>query len=223
MTKENSDMISIRFALSSLAVTALFTGCSLVASVDRDAIPPDASGGSGGDSAGGGTPGSGGTTSSSGGQGGTAAGGSGGAPATCSNSMLDGDETDVDCGGSCPGCSNGMACMDAVDCSSQYCLAMVCTACGGDGDCTPVAGTYCAVGSCIPKKAPGQGCAMGNECLSGNCADALCCDTLCDQPCESCKLSGTEGACTLIANMDDPDEECGGPQVCDGMGNCVPP
>ncbi len=43
-------------------------------------------------------------------------------PETCGNTMLDGQETDVDCGGDeCPSCGVGLNCVDDNDCLSDNC------------------------------------------------------------------------------------------------------
>lgn len=46
---------------------------------------------------------------------------------TCSDTTLDGDETDVDCGGSiCGPCANGLMCQAPTDCQSNNCSMNVC-------------------------------------------------------------------------------------------------
>jgi hypothetical protein len=55
----------------------------------------------------------------------------------------------------------------------------------------------------------GQACSDGTTCASGHCTDGVCCDTACAGVCESCKLTGTVGACTAIPSGQDPDVECG--------------
>ncbi len=90
----------------------IFAGsCSLLTEVDEDLIP------SGGGAPTGGSGGTGGAVGGSAGQGGV-----GGDVGPCNNSLLDGDETDVDCGGpDCPACENGATCFSFEDCSSLYC------------------------------------------------------------------------------------------------------
>jgi Dickkopf N-terminal cysteine-rich region len=53
---------------------------------------------------------------------------SGTLPANCSDSTLNGDETDLDCGGSCSPCADGATCGAAADCQSAICSAMLCVA-----------------------------------------------------------------------------------------------
>ena len=45
---------------------------------------------------------------------------------TCSDSLLNGDETDTDCGGSCSPCGGGKKCASGSDCASTICDASVC-------------------------------------------------------------------------------------------------
>ncbi|MCG8419087.1 MAG: hypothetical protein MJE77_14220 [Proteobacteria bacterium] len=44
---------------------------------------------------------------------------------------------------------------------------------------------------------PGGTCSTGADCLSGHCADGVCCDTPCDGACEACNVSGAVGTCTV--------------------------
>jgi hypothetical protein len=43
-------------------------------------------------------------------------------PSSCTDTLLNGDETDIDCGGSCDACDDGQFCSVDSDCSSDYCL-----------------------------------------------------------------------------------------------------
>lgn len=45
----------------------------------------------------------------------------------------------------------------------------------------------------------GAMCDDPNDCISGNCVDDVCCDTVCDQPEQACNLPGNEGVCSSIA------------------------
>lgn len=45
----------------------------------------------------------------------------------------------------------------------------------------------------------GGSCADPATCASGNCVDAVCCDTSCPGPLEQCNLAGREGTCTTVA------------------------
>lgn len=81
-----------------------------------------------------------------------------------------------------------------------------------------VAGSYCdSSGSCRPKKADGLSCAAAVECLSGACADGVCCASGCTGECRRCQAGS--GLCESSARGTDPANECGG-YVCDGSGAC---
>jgi hypothetical protein len=153
-------------------------------------------------------------------------------PVTCTDSILNGDETDVDCGGSCNPCPNGDGCLVFGDCESKLCIGGggggggaggsgggsgfgACTACSNDGECSPAPNTWCDTsnngGTCTDQKMDGQSCNIANECLSNSCADGVCCDTACDQTCEACVLTKTgmaDGTCAPVTGSTDPDSEC---------------
>ncbi len=134
-------------------------------------------------------------------------------PASCSDTVMNGDETDVDCGGSCPPCANTLMCVSGVDCSSGYCMAGICTPCVQDVDCVDVPNTYCDTGVCTPTKVDGSACAGANECTSGFCPgdDGVCCDLACEQTCEACVMAKTgmaDGSCAVVTATTDPDNEC---------------
>ncbi len=46
----------------------------------------------------------------------------------------------------------------------------------------------------------GESCSDDLECLSGFCADGVCCDYACGSPCEACNLPGSEGTCTRVTD-----------------------
>jgi hypothetical protein len=54
----------------------------------------------------------------------------------------------------------------------------------------------------------GVTCMAGTDCISGNCADGVCCDTPCDGVCESCNQAGLVGACSPAMTGTDPDHDC---------------
>ncbi len=89
-----------------------------------------------------------------------------------------------------------------------------CEPCGDDIDCDPAIDHYCDTNTnCVPQLNPGDTCAGGNECLSGNCPaqDLVCCDAACDQTCESCLMANTgsaDGTCAGVTAATDPDTEC---------------
>ena len=138
---------------------------------------------------------------------------------------------------------NGQTCNGANECQSNICVDGVCcdAACAGDcqacdlggseGTCTSHAigtdpendcGTFnCSGGpsGCLTT------CTTANQatnCGTLTCSDAdnTCCDTACDQLCESCDQAGNVGTCTPIPVGTDPDNECAGAMNCDGAGMC---
>jgi hypothetical protein len=50
-----------------------------------------------------------------------------------------------------------------------------------------------------PLLANGAACGAGTACLSGNCADGLCCDNVCNGPCQACNLAPSKGICSPVA------------------------
>lgn len=176
---------------------------------------------------------------------------------SCDNSAKDGTETDVDCGGGggCGAkCAAGKQCSAGSDCGTGNCADGVCcnTACAGtcqacttakkgggaDGVCGSIAvglpdsapvcgGTKACDGANNCKKVDGQTCAAGPECVSGSCADGVCCNTTCNGTCLACtaalKGSGNDGVCGNIPiNLPDTSATttCAGTSSCDGNGVC---
>jgi len=138
---------------------------------------------------------------------------------SCTNMARDSAETDIDCGGGgCDPCANGKMCSAPGDCVSGLCVGVICTACQNKTDCAP--GQYCDVGICKATVAAGETCTASLECETGQCIDAVCCDTACAASCESCNLVGSAGTCTPIPNLQDPDDECEGADICNGAGLC---
>ena len=195
----------------------------------------------------------------------------------CQDQVQNNVETDVDCGGgTCGGCAvgemcgndddncvstaycdngtcaakkdNGTVCGGNNQCTSAFCVDMVCcnVACSGTcqscslagnrGTCSFVdAGTDPAnecsgnggadvcdgAGMCL--EANGTSCSNGSECASGFCADGVCCDQLCDGLCQACsvaKTGGTNGTCGKVTANTDPNSECSGSLDCNGSGAC---
>lgn len=72
---------------------------------------------------------------------------------------------------------------------------------------------------------PGTTCTVGSTCVSGFCADGVCCDSACDGACESClaaQTGGTTGTCADVV-ADTPDAACPdeGPASCGTTGKCA--
>jgi hypothetical protein len=65
-------------------------------------------------------------------------------------------------------------------------------------------------------KATGAACAAANECVSGFCADKVCCNTACNGVCQNC----AGGVCQGVSRKDDV-PECAGAMTCNNRGMCV--
>ena len=64
---------------------------------------------------------------------------------SCADGIRNQNESDVDCGGTCVAqgktCATGAACVSASDCTTRYCPANACAACG--------AGTHVCSNTCV--------------------------------------------------------------------------
>jgi len=121
-------------------------------------------------------------------------------------------------------CDGVGACGDPTQtaCDPYVCGANAClTQCQTDTDCIDT--HYCELSSnsCVAKKAVPEACEGNNQCVSGFCADGLCCSTACNTECEACNLAGSEGTCTFHPQDSDPEDDCTTCKVCNGSGSCV--
>lgn len=138
----------------------------------------------------------------------------------------------------------GAPCDDDDDCASGSCADDVCcdSACSGpcvlcdlfqnEGTCTVhAAGTdpeddcpgeqQCSSSAtCITPG--GESCQNASTCTTGFCVDGVCCDTPCDQTCESCREADTsvpDGFCAPHLPGTDPENECS-EGTCVAAGRC---
>lgn len=122
-------------------------------------------------------------------------------------------------------CSSTGVCTTGVPvrCEAGYCAdATRCASSCEAGECP--GDSYCAPsGVCELRRANGSSCATDEECDSRFCVDRLCCSDACEGTCESCRVPGTVGTCTIVPAMTDPDGECGPFGFCDGVGACSGP
>src|SRR5262249_12668582 len=104
---------------------------------------------------------------------------------------------DRSCNGSCEVCNtNPGTCtlLAAGSPGAPSCAPYLCTgaggacpsACGGDGDCISTA--FCEGGVCKVKGNLGDTCSGATRCLSGFCADGVCCNVACSGQCEACDV-----------------------------------
>lgn len=118
-------------------------------------------------------------------------------------------------------CSGSGTCVDSgtQNCSPYECEGAVCrTGCSSDIHC--VSGYYCSGSACVAKKPLGQTCGASNQCISGICADGVCCNTDCTGACRSCNIAGSVGTCSNYSANTDPEAECGLCRICNGIGGC---
>jgi hypothetical protein len=140
------------------------------------------------------------------------------------------------------GLNPGSACSSATasECSSGFCVDGHCcgaASCGTCQSCTGPGGTCVAVisaedpdtctgsstcdtsGAC--KKKIGQACSAGTECMGGNCADGVCCNSACNGSCEYCN-GGTPGTCGYISGTPKVGHPaCAGTGLCQGTCNAT--
>jgi hypothetical protein len=90
-------------------------------------------------------------------------------------------------------------------------------------------GDAASTGADRPSRGPeGQSCASAADCLSGFCADGVCCASACREPCQACNLPGSAGRCAPAPAGQDPRDDCapeapatcGRDGLCDGNGRC---
>ena len=98
-------------------------------------------------------------------------------------------------------------------CGVDACL----TACSTTSDCA--AGNLCKQGVCVAQSPVAATCGDDAMCLSGHCADGVCCDAACKGQCEACDVSGSAGTCSPVAGPPRSGREaCAGDgSVCSGQ------
>ncbi|MEZ4222243.1 MAG: MYXO-CTERM sorting domain-containing protein [Polyangiaceae bacterium] len=89
----------------------------------------------------------------------------------------------------------------------------------------PLANKAKLVGAVFSLLDDGLACSSDYECVSGHCADGVCCNKACDGVCEACNATGV---CEDVPEGSDPDSdceqgdsECGLSGLCDGAGACA--
>ncbi|MBW2525154.1 MAG: hypothetical protein JRI23_13305 [Deltaproteobacteria bacterium] len=131
--------------------------------------------------------------------------------------------------GGAPTCASPSECPgEDTDCATRVCKSGECgwdfapegTLCGVESS-----GAECnGAGRCL--SGAGSTCSAGSECVTGHCADGVCCDLGCGGLCRACsaaKTGGVDGVCADIPLGQDPDDECSSPQfACNGSGSCLP-
>jgi hypothetical protein len=101
----------------------------------------------------------------------------------------------------CDGAGSCGATPASTSCGLFACGATACkSTCSVDADC--VASAYCEGTTCVSRKAGGAACTSDSACVTGHCADGVCCDTACSGSCDSCNQSGSIGTCTPVADCE---------------------
>jgi hypothetical protein len=86
----------------------------------------------------------------------------------------------------------------------------------GSGGASTDAGGGCVGAAC---KMVGDPCTSRSECKSTFCKDGYCCESACNETCQSCGLTGSEGSCSPVRSQPDPDT-CGDIYTCAASGAC---
>jgi hypothetical protein len=99
------------------------------------------------------------------------------APVSCTNSIMDGNETDIDCGGGkCSACNSGKMCENDADCKTSYCsINNLCSApsCTDSLKNQGEADVDCG-GPCTEKCGENDECFRDSDCRSQNCIKNIC-------------------------------------------------
>jgi len=132
-------------------------------------------------------------------------------PATCNASGQCVAPRPQNCG---PYVCNGQVCYNACTSDSSQCASPnVCDT---------------SKGSCGLKPL-GAECGTGSECVSGNCAQGVCCNSTCTSACMACNLAASAGLCNPVADgspdpqgvcKSTPTASCGNTGACKG-GECA--
>jgi hypothetical protein len=118
------------------------------------------------------------------------------ADATCSDTIKNGNESDVDCGGSCPTkCGNGKTCGGDGDCQSGHCCAGTCRECCSPNHCP--SSTDCKTWSCPTNQCVSENENDGTDCQRqggpGLCDDGECVAVECE-PGTTCRDASCQGS-----------------------------
>jgi hypothetical protein len=140
--------------------------------------------------------------------------------ASCTGSTLTPART-CDGAGTCRPVTAAMC--DPFVCGTGACKST----CTTSADC--VAPNVCTNGSC-GKLPPGAACTSASSCVSGFCAQGVCCNSACTGTCQSCALTGTAGTCSPVPAGQAPNPTsqcattvatgCSTDGLCDGAGHC---
>jgi hypothetical protein len=120
-------------------------------------------------------------------------------------------------------CAQDSECADGAYCSSGQCMSCSDGVQNGDENGLDCGGSHCSA------RCNGEACAGASECKSGQCSDAVCCDTACDGACSACNVPGSEGTCSDVPAFEG-DTVAGNEDLvcslengfaCNGTGQCL--
>jgi hypothetical protein len=122
------------------------------------------------------------------------------APVSCSNSVMDGNETDIDCGGGkCSACISGKMCETGADCKAGYCNNNnICSvpSCNDSLKNQGESDVDCG-GPCTKKCKESDECFRDSDCVSQNCIRNIC--------------VGSQNTCVNgVLDKGESDVDCGG-------------
>ena len=118
-------------------------------------------------------------------------------------------------------CVDGKCCETACDQACETCSGNdfgLCASVVGQDDPGTCSGNMTCDGSGACKKALGQTCSSGAECVGARCVDGRCCENDCTTACRSC--ANAAGTCTTVVASQD-DDNCSGTQTCSASGACL--
>jgi MYXO-CTERM domain-containing protein len=121
-------------------------------------------------------------------------------------------------------CNGAGTCGQAtVSCDPYLCANGAClSSCTDSNDCA--SGRWCTpLHTCEAKAVVGTACSSGAGCVTGYCADGVCCDTPCTGQCEACNVAPNIGSCVpAFGSPVAPRPACAGlDQECAGACNGV--
>ena len=91
---------------------------------------------------------------------------------------------------------NGSCTESDSSCTDYVCAAGTCKdSCNSDADCQSQDFCNLNINKCVPKRDIGTACTGTDQCQSGFCVNAVCCDSVCNDQGQSCNNTGALGKC----------------------------
>ncbi len=126
-------------------------------------------------------------------------------PSSCADATNQLNSSVCDANGQCV--SQGTSSCSPYACKGSGCLS----SCSDHSDCAP--GFACINNQCVEPQGLGTPCTLSLECQSEFCVEGVCCDQLCDGPCQSCLAlhkgdGSSSGSCGAVLPGTDPKDLC---------------